>query len=98
MWKRIALAASMALCGLSAQLQPAQAQQQDPFGGQFGAMEIALPPGEAADSAERLGAALGALQPQRKGVLDTYVLVASLWNDPGRFSCRLCGPKLPILQ
>jgi hypothetical protein len=82
MWKRIAVASSMALCGLGAQVQPAQAQQQDPFGGQFGAMEIALPPGEAADSAEKMGAALAALQPQRKGVLDTYVLVASLWNDP----------------
>jgi hypothetical protein len=81
MWKRIALAAAMSL---GAQIQPAQAQQpqQDPFGGQFGAMEIALPPGEAADSAEKMGAALAGLAPQRKGVLDTYVLVASLWNDP----------------
>jgi hypothetical protein len=29
-----------------------------------------------------MGAALSGLAPQRKGVLDTYVLVASLWNDP----------------
>ena len=78
MWKRMAFAALMSLGGLSAQAQ----QQPDPFGGQFGAVEIALPPGEADDSAEKMGAALAALAPQRKGVLDTYVLVASLWNDP----------------
>ena len=78
MWKRLAFAVMISLVGFSAQAQ----QQQDPFGGQFGALEIALPPGEATDSAEKMGAALAGLAPQRKGVLDTYVLVASLWNDP----------------
>lgn len=77
MWKGFALAAALTLGGLGA-----HAQQQDPFGGQFGAVEIAMPPGDAVDSAEKLGAALSGLAPQRKGVTDTYVLVASLWNDP----------------
>ena len=22
-------------------------------------------------------------------------IVVELWNDPGRFSCRLCGPNCP---
>lgn len=56
--------------------------QQDPFGGRFGVMELALPPDEAARQAELMGAALSGLQPQRAGVVDTYVMVASLWGDP----------------
>lgn len=81
MWKTIALAAMLSLGGLSGG-PSAEAQQQDPFGGQFGSLAVAMPPGEAVDSAEKLGAELSSLLPQRKGVQDTYVLVASLWNDP----------------
>jgi hypothetical protein len=61
---------------------PALAQQQDPFGGQFGVQEIALPPAEALKNAELFASQLAAIPPQRPGVVDTYILVASLWNDP----------------
>lgn len=62
---------------------PATAQQQrDPFMGQFGALEIAPPPAEAARLARQMGASLEALQPQRPGQLDVYLIVASLWGDP----------------
>jgi hypothetical protein len=74
------------LLGLAAAVAlaiPAHAQQQrDPLGGQFGAIEVALSPAEAADQVEKMAAALAAIPPQRKGVTDTYILSASLWNDP----------------
>ncbi|MBY0565618.1 MAG: C13 family peptidase [Hyphomonadaceae bacterium] len=61
----------------------AQAQQQrDPFNGQFGALELALPPGEAARQARLMGDALAALAPQRPGQLDVYMITAALWGDP----------------
>jgi hypothetical protein len=60
----------------------AQQQQRDPLGGQFGAMEVALPPAEAARQVEMMAQAFAGLQPQRPGVVDTYVLSAGLWNDP----------------
>lgn len=60
----------------------AQAQQRDPFNGQFGAMERALTPTEAAEQVEMMANALGGLAPQRPGVTDTYVLAAGLWSDP----------------
>jgi hypothetical protein len=67
---------------------PATAQQQnnaaqrDPLNGQFGALEIAQAPREAARQAQLMGQALAALQPQRPGQLDTYLVVAGLWSDP----------------
>lgn len=62
---------------------PATAQQQrDPFMGQFGAMEIAPPPAEAARLARLMGDSLSAVQPQRPGQVDVYLVVASLWGDP----------------
>jgi hypothetical protein len=65
---------------------PASAQQQsaqrDPFNGQFGVMEIAATPQEAARQARAMGEALAALQPQRPGQVDTYLVVAGLWGDP----------------
>lgn len=60
----------------------AEAQQGDPFNGQFGAIERALAPKEAAQQVEMMAAALSGLAPQRPGVTDTYVLSAGLWNDP----------------
>lgn len=57
-------------------------QRGDPMGGQFGSYEIALPPAEAAQQAEAMGQALAGLQPQRPGVVDTYVLSAALWGEP----------------
>src|SRR5688572_8926109 len=81
MIKAWALALAM-LAGLIAPAAAQQGQQRDPFGGQFGAMEIALPPREAARQAALLGDALAAIQPQRPGTLDVYVVVASFWGDP----------------
>jgi hypothetical protein len=60
----------------------AQGPQRDPLNGQFGAMEIAMSPAEAADDAMRMGEALAKLPAQRPGVVDTYVLTASLWDEP----------------
>ncbi len=60
----------------------AHAQQRDPLNGQFGVIERALPPGEAAAQVEMMALALSGLAPQRPGVTDTYVLSAGLWNDP----------------
>jgi hypothetical protein len=63
---------------------PATAQQQprDPFNGQFGAIEIAPPPREAATLAKLMGDSLEALQPQRPGVQDVYLMSVSFWGDP----------------
>jgi hypothetical protein len=62
---------------------PATAQQQrDPFNGQFGVLEIAPPPREAAQLAKLMGDSLEALQPQRPGVQDVYLLSVSFWGDP----------------
>jgi hypothetical protein len=64
---------------VSAQQQP---QQRDPFNGQFGVLEIAPPPAEAARLATLMGNALSAVQPQRPGRQDVYLISASLWGDP----------------
>lgn len=64
---------------------PAGAQQQpqrDPFNGQFGAFELAPQPAEAARLAKLMGDSLNALQPQRAGVQDVYMLTVSFWGDP----------------
>lgn len=62
---------------------PATAQQQrDPFNGQFGAFEIAPQPREAARLADLMGDSLDALQPQRPGVQDVYLMSVSFWGDP----------------
>lgn len=77
-----------ALALMLAATGPAAGQQQqhpphpvDPFNGQFGALEIAQPPREAARQAQLMGDALAALQPQRPGRVDTYLIVAGLWSD-----------------
>jgi hypothetical protein len=57
-------------------------QQQDPFGGRFASFEVAAPPGEAAQLAMLMGDSLRNLQSQRRGAVDTYLLVASFWSDP----------------
>lgn len=80
-WTWGALAALIVLASgpATAQQQPGQ---RDPFNGQFGVMEIAPPPQEAARQARAMGEALAALQPQRPGQVDTYLIVAGLWSDP----------------
>jgi hypothetical protein len=62
----------------------AQAQQRtgDPFGGQFGVMQVAQPPREAAHQAQLLHTALAGLAPQRPGQQDVYVLAAAFWGEP----------------
>jgi hypothetical protein len=74
-----ALAGAVLLAApVSAQQQP----QRDPFNGQFGAFEIAPVPSDAARLAKLMGDSLEALQPQRPGVQDVYLLSVSFWGDP----------------
>ncbi len=73
----------IALLALFAVAAPAAAQQQrDPFNGQFGSVELARPPAEAAQLAKLMGDALEALAPQRPGTPDVYLITAALWGDP----------------
>ncbi|MGQ0533109.1 MAG: C13 family peptidase [Caulobacteraceae bacterium] len=74
-----------ALAGAFVLASPVAAQQQpqrDPFNGQFGALEIAPLPAEAARLAKLMGDALEAVEPQRPGVQDVYMLSVSFWGDP----------------
>lgn len=84
MWKGIALGS--ALVGLSALALSADAQRggqpQDPFNGQWGVVESVLSPADAADDVTRMAEALAKLPAQRPGVVDTYILSASFWNEP----------------
>ena len=73
--------AAACLVALAASTASAQ-QQQDPFNGQFGSIALALPPAEAARLAGLMGDALDALQPQRPGEQDVYIISLSLWGDP----------------
>ena len=54
----------------------------DPLRGGFGAVELALSPAEASEDITKMSDALAKLPPQRPGIVDTYILSASLWNDP----------------
>lgn len=72
---------AVAVWGLAVASGHAQAQR-DPFNGRFGAVELALPPAEAARQARLMGDALDALAPQRPGELDVYMITAALWSDP----------------
>ena len=82
-WGRWRGLLAMALVAVAA---PAAAQQgppqQDPFNGQFGAMQLAPPAPEAARLSRMMGDALNALQAQRPGHQDVYLIVASLWGEP----------------
>jgi hypothetical protein len=80
MVKGLVLAAGLA--ALAAGVAHAQGPQRDPLNGQFGVMEVAMSPAEAADDAMRMGDALSKLPAQRPGVVDAYVLTASFWNEP----------------
>ena len=81
------LAPTLALFGsalMGLLVAPVALAQQggDPLRGQFGAVEMALSPAEAVDDVSRMADALSKLPPQRPGVVDTYILSASFWNDP----------------
>jgi Peptidase C13 family len=80
MLKRLALIS--ALLGATLAAPGALAQGGDPLRGQFGAVELAMTPAAAADDVTRMADALSKLAPQRPGIVDTYVLSASFWNDP----------------
>jgi len=84
MMRGLALFGAAALALIWAGIAPAAAQQtqRDPFNGQFGAMEIAPAPREAARQADLFSAAIAGLAPQRPGQVDVYVLAASFWGDP----------------
>jgi hypothetical protein len=82
MLRRLALTTAASLSLLTAGVSHAQRPQADPFGGAFGAAEAAMPPAEAARQVEMMAASLAALPPQRPGVIDSYVLSVSFWNDP----------------
>lgn len=77
---------ALAALSMALVLGPAHAQpQRDPLAalnGQFGSVSVAPPPAEAARLATLMGEALAALQPQRPGELDVYLLAASLWGEP----------------
>lgn len=75
------VAAFWAFAAGAALAQP-QRDPLAPLNGQFGAIGLAPPPAEAAHLATLLGEALAALQPQRPGELDVYLIVASLWGEP----------------
>src|SRR5690606_31299670 len=76
------MALGVALSAATAAAALAQQAPGDPLRGAFGAIETAMSPVEAADNVARLYEGLTGLQPQRPGVVDTYVLAASWWNDP----------------
>ncbi len=80
-WGALAALVVLATGPAVAQQQPG-GPQRDPFNGQFGDIAIAQPPREAARQARIMGEALAALQPQRPGHVDTYVISAGLWSDP----------------
>lgn len=77
-----ALAALVMLASVPAAAQQQPQRPRDPYNGLFGSMEIAASPREAAREARAMGDALAALQPQRPGQIDTYLVVAGLWSDP----------------
>lgn len=82
MWKGLALGSALLGTLAASGAAIAQQQQRDPLGGMFGVMEIAMSPSDAAKDVSLMSSALASLPPQRPGVVDTYVLVASFWNDP----------------
>jgi len=72
------LALGLTLCAAAS----AQQQGGDPFGGNFGSMELAMSPRAAAQQQRLFESAASALQPQRPGEPDVYLLVAAFWSDP----------------
>jgi hypothetical protein len=79
-----ALALGLALLGAAFASGGAHAQRGngDPLGGMFGVIEVALSPAEAARDVDLMAQALSKLPTQRPGIVDTYVISASFWNDP----------------
>src|SRR5690242_9663316 len=80
----IAVSAIASVCAAADAQRGQQQQQQQPQlpPDAILAQEIALPPAEAAKQVDLISAALNAVPPQRPGVIDTYILSVSFWNDP----------------
>jgi hypothetical protein len=80
----IAVSAIASVCAAADAQRGQQQQQQQPQlpPDAILAQEIALSPAEAAKQVDLISAALSAVPPQRPGVIDTYVLSVSFWNDP----------------
>ncbi|MBP9233309.1 MAG: hypothetical protein KBF30_01470 [Hyphomonadaceae bacterium] len=76
------LALGYALLGMLAAPAALAQPGADPLRGGFGAVELALSPADASEDIAKMSEALAKLPPQRPGVVDTYILSASLWNDP----------------
>jgi hypothetical protein len=74
--------AGLALSVLTAAGAGSAAAQQPQGPPPFGASEAAMPPVEAMEQVELMAQTLSQIQPQRPGVIDTYVLSASFYNDP----------------
>ena len=87
MLKGLALIAALSgtlLASGAAQAQQGRQQPQAPvdLSAGFGAGEAAMPPVEAAAQVELAARSLSQIAPQRPGVVDTYVLSVSFYNDP----------------
>jgi hypothetical protein len=83
--RALAVGGTLAAFGLAEAQQIPRGAPQQPridFSRGIGAMEVALPPDEAARQVELMSKAFAQLAPQRPGVVDTYVLSAAFWNDP----------------
>lgn len=66
----------------SAQQGRQQQQQAIDLSAGFGVGEAAMPPAEAAAQVDLMAKTLAQIAPQRPGVVDTYVLSVSFYNDP----------------
>jgi len=78
---RVWLAVAMAWA-LSAGAALAQGQQQEPFRGRFGVIEIAPTPAQATQQFQLITEALDNLAPQRRRRQDVYIVSMGLWSDP----------------
>ncbi|MBL8551376.1 MAG: hypothetical protein JNJ73_15435 [Hyphomonadaceae bacterium] len=80
---RVAFLAAALLLTAAPMGSAQQAQQQrDPLNGQFGAIEVAPGPREAAQQERLFQEQVARLQPGRPGQPDVYLLTAAFWSDP----------------
>lgn len=78
----LALMLALAAGPSAAQQQPQAQQPVNPFAGQFSALEVAPTPMEAVQLQQLMHQALAAVEPQRRGRLDVYLITVALWGDP----------------
>jgi len=80
--RRTFAALAVALAFALAPAARAQQGQEDPFNGQFGSIEVAMGPRQAAEQEKLFNEALAGLAAQRPGHADVYVIAAAFWSDP----------------